>query len=283
MFVNLNGSLLPAAEARVAVLDHGLLYGDGLFETLRVYGGRFFRLEAHLDRLLGDAVRLHMALPWGRGLLAEALRETAAANGLGDGALRLTVTRGEGLPLPDPAVCAAPTFFVTARSGVLPGDEAFERGTTVCVAGVHPRWAVPGIKSLCYLPFQQARVTARGRGCEEGLLFCEDCLVESSTGNLFLVRGGELVTPDLESGCLPGITRAAVLEACKALGIRCQEGPVPVAWLAESDEAFLTGSLAEVTPVLAVEGQPVGSGCPGPLTRRVREEYRRMVQRELLS
>lgn len=280
-YVNLNGELVPAAAARVSVFDHGLLYGDGLFETLRVYDGRFFRLDAHLARLFAGAAQLDLPLPWSARQLAEAIRETVAANGLSSASVRLTVTRGEGFPVPDPSVCSQPAYFVTTRSIPPPADVAFEQGASACFAGRHPRFIVPGVKLLCYLPYQQARQEARRRGCDEALLSADGELVEASTSNVFLVRGGELLTPPLESGCLPGVTRAAVLEAASALGIAVDAAPVPSAIVESAGELFLTSSLVELLPILRLGDRLVGDGRPGPLTRRLRSAFQRMVQAEL--
>jgi branched-chain amino acid aminotransferase len=278
--VNLNGALIPAAEARVSLFDHGLLYGDGLFETLRVYGGRFFRLEAHLARLRDSALRLDCPLPWPDEELARSLRETVVANDIPDGALRLTVTRGAGAPVPDSAACEESTYFVTARAWTPPGPEAFERGVSVCLAGRHPRWTVPGMKSLCYLPFQQARQEARRRGFDEGLLMDRDQVVEAATSNLFAVHDGVLLTPGLESGCLPGITRAVVLELAREAGIPCREQSLDHALLLECEELFLTNSLQEIVPVCRLEERTTGAGTPGPVTRRLHALYRERVRSE---
>lgn len=283
MLVNLNGVLLPVAEAQVSALDHGLLYGDGLFETLRVYGGRFFRLEAHLERLTASARMLDFPLPWPSSALAEALHATVPANGIVDGSLRLTVTRGAGPPLPDPSLCETPTFLVTVRPWTPPTQDAWERGLSACVSGRHPRWHVPGLKTLCYLPFQQARVAARRQGCDEGLLELDGMVVEGATSNLFLVRNGELQTPPLESGCLPGITRAVVLELARQAGIPVRECELPTSTLADCEEIFLTNSLQEIMPVTRLEASPVRNGQSGPVTRRLHAAYDALVRRELAS
>jgi branched-chain amino acid aminotransferase len=275
MVVNLNGVILPAEEARIPVLDHGLLYGDGLFETLAVREGRFFRLEAHLRRLAEGAGRLELPLPWSPGALAEAVRETARANGVRDGVLRLTVTRGEGPPLPDPSLCAAPSFLVTVRPA---GSAPSGRTVSLCAGGAHPRTFIPGLKTLSYLPFQQARQAARQRGFDEGLLVHGDRAVEASTSNLFVVRQGELLTPDLGSGCLAGIGREAVLELAGRAGLAARETEVPLEWLADAEEVFLTSSVSGVVAVIRWEGAPVGSGEPGEVTRRMSAAFEELVR-----
>ena len=280
-YCNLNGALLPNAEARVSLFDHGLLYGDGFFETLRVYDERFFRLGAHLQRLSEAAARTELSLPWTEQQLADAIRETVAANGVQDGAVRLTVTRGAGPPLPDPSLCDEPTFFVTVRPSAPPDDAAFERGVTACFAGPHPQLAIPGIKSLCYWPFQRARQEARRRGFDEGLLTRSEFVVEASASNIFIAAEGALATPDLASGCLPGVTREAVLELARRLDIPCRETAASTGALSTWEEVFLTNSQVEIMPVVRVEALAIGNGAPGPLTRRLRVAYRELVRDEL--
>jgi branched-chain amino acid aminotransferase len=274
-WVHLDGRLMRAREARLSVLDRGLLYGDGLFETLRVADGRLFRLEAHLERLAASAARIDLPLPWPRDTLAAAIQETIRANRVRGGAIRLTVTRGEGPPGPESDADSEPHFFVTVRPAT-PAVAAI----TLAVAGRHPRTFVPGIKSLCFLPFLQARREARRRGFDDALLTAEGAAVEASTANLFIVRQGALWTPDLESGCLPGITRAAILEIARRVQVPAREAPVPVRLPGEAREAFLTSSVAGVVPVASLEGAPLPGGAPGPVTRRLITLYNACVAEE---
>lgn len=280
-WVCLDGELCPAAEARVSIFDHGLLYGDGLFETFRVYSGKFFRMDAHLQRLEDGALRLELALPWDRALLQEALRATVRANGIRDGALRLTVTRGEGPPIPDPRVCSRTHFFITARTWTPPGTEAFERGWRVSTEGKFPGGCLSGLKTLSYLGFQQARQSARTLGYDEALLLDGKDLVEASTANLFLVKDGVLLTPDRLSGCLPGITRGAVLQLAAKMGIRTRERALNVRWLEVCDEAFLTNSLIELMPIVEYDHRALGDGEPGAITRRLLAGYHGLLAQEL--
>lgn len=270
MYANLNGKLVPADEARIPALDHGLLYGDGLFETLRVYGGRFFRLAAHLERLRRGAAQIHLELPWTDAELTEALAATVRENRIDEGALRLTVTRGAGLPVPELAVGGPPAYLVTARpwSGVPVACSA-------CFAGRHPRAFVPGIKSLSYLPFLLARDEARRRGYDEALLTAGEEVVEGSASNVFIVAGGRLKTPPLGSGCLPGVTRAVVLELAAAEGLPAEEAALTCGDLLGADEVFLTGSLAGIRSVARLEERDLPTGCP--VTRRLREAFRERV------
>lgn len=265
-FVNLNGVVLPGGEAHVSIFDHGLLYGDGLFETVRVEAGRPCWLDRHLNRLEESAARIHLTLPWSRDVLVEAVQATIAANRAVEAGLRLTVTRGEGPPAPDPSRCGPALFFITLRERPAGGGPA-----RVCFAGEHPHAFVPGLKSLSYQPFLMARADARRRGFDEALLCWGNQVVEGSTANVFAVREGELITPDLESGCLPGIMRAVILELARSLGL-----PVREAWISREEllgavEVFLTSSLAGILPAVRIEAQQVGNGLPGPLARRLGE------------
>lgn len=278
----LNGRLVPAARARVSALDHGLLYGDGLFETLRVRDGRVFRLGAHLDRLAASAARLSLPLPWTRAELIGALAATAEASGLPDVVLRLTITRGAGPPVPDRAGCplGAATCLVTARPAPLPpGEDGLSAAVSLAIGGHHPRWLVPAVKSLAYLPFQQARLAARSRGFDEGLLCFGDEAVEASASNLFVARGGTVRTPLLAAGCLPGVARAAVLELGGLLGIKILESPVGIQEVEQADELFLTNSVLGIVPVSRFEEV----GLPGPagtLTRRLGSAWHDLTARE---
>jgi branched-chain amino acid aminotransferase len=276
-YANVNGRLLLAAEAQVSLFDHGLLYGDGLFETLRVYGGRFFRLDAHLSRLEVGARQLELSLPWGRSALGAALRETAEANGVEDGVVRLSITRGNGPPLPDPELCQQASFFVTAR----PAGSAPQKPAWTAVTGdEHPRLFVPAVKSLCYLPFQQARLWARRTGADEALLAYRGTLVEGSTANLFVLKNGTLLTPPLSSGCLAGVTRAAVLELAQRDDVSATEADLALADTDEWDEAFLTNSGAGIIPLVELDGQGIGRGEVGAVTDWARRRYRELVRDE---
>lgn len=274
-FVNLNGELLPVAEARIGLLDHGLLYGDGLFETLRVSHGTIFRPHAHLSRLFDGCRRLGLPLAWTRQQLDAALQSVVEANSIREGALRLTVTRGEGPPLPDPSLCPEPTFFVTAREWKPAGNPTV---WTARVAGTHPRTFIPGIKSLSYLPFQQARVAARAQGCDEAILTFEGNAVEASTSNLFAVREGRLWTPDLQSGCLPGIAREILLDLAREAGLEPYEAPLPLADLFTADEVLASNSLLGPVPIVRIDDHPITDGTPGPVVARLIELYADLVR-----
>lgn len=273
-YVNLNGAVLPAGEARLSILDHGLLYGDGLFETMRVADGRGLRAAAHLERLERSARQIELSLPWDRGTLLRAIQETVSANGADEAALRLTVTRGEGPPVPDPSACASPSFFITLRERPVPRTS----GITACFAGTHPQTFIPGVKSLSYQPFERARADARRRGFDEALLCAGPQVVEGATTNLFTVADGELLTPPLASGCLPGIGRQGVLEIAVALGIPLRETALAQERLRHCPEIFLTSSVAGVLPVIRLEDRILGDGAPGASTRRLLEAFEEWIR-----
>jgi branched-chain amino acid aminotransferase len=279
-YVHLNGSLVSGERASISVLDHGLLYGDGLFETVRVTNGACFRAAAHLERLRESAAVLDLQLPVSLPELERGLHETAAANALGEGLLRLTVTRGVGSPIPDPAVCPTAGWFITARPSRLPDAAAFARGVRLCVGPAHPRLFVPGLKSLCYLPYQMARISARARGGDDAVLVFAGNAVETGISNLFAILDGVLTTPPLDSGCLPGITRALVLELARELGLPCREAPLPVARLPEASEVLVTNSGYGVMAATSLEDTSIGGGVPGPWGQALREAYLETLFRE---
>jgi branched-chain amino acid aminotransferase len=283
--VNLNGALLPAAEARLPVQDHGLLYGLGVFETLRGYDGRLFRLPAHLERLRSGAAVLGIPVPWNDEELARAVLGTLAANALPNAAVRLTVTRGAAPGLPDdPTHSPTPNYFITVRAAPPPSLERFQNGLTAVVASarVHRGNPLTRIKSLNFALQVLARREARERGADEALLLNEcDEVVEATVANLFLVRDGTLVTPPPAAGCLPGITRAAVLELARGHGISVVEQAFTPPELLAAEEAFLTNSVLEVMPLVQVEEQPVGTGTPGTVTSRLAGLYPELIARDV--
>lgn len=280
----LDGRLLDQAEASIAIGDRGFLLGDGLFETMRAYAGRVFRLESHLERLRAGAERLGIPLPAG---LEQAVLDTVAANDAapgGDTAVRLTVTRGEAGNGLLPASAEAPpesTALVTARP-YHPDPAWYERGITAGIARgrLDEHSATAGLKSLGYLEAIVAMREAAAAGYQDALfLDSAGHLAEGAASNLFLVVAGELLTPPLACGILPGITRATVMTLARARGLPCREQTLEPAVLGAASEAFLTSSLRELAPLVSVDGRRVGDGRPGPITRALLEDYRRLVRR----
>ena len=273
--VYLNGEFLPEDRASVSIFDRGLLYGDGLFETVRAYGGRLFRLDRHLERLADSARQIGLP-PIGD--LSGPANELLARNSLADAYLRITVTRGVGLGLE--ATETSPTVLIIARPLNLPPPETYARGYAVrIVPAEHARGAaLPGLKSLCYLDKILARRRAREQGADEALLVnSAGALTEAAASNVFLVHNGRLVSPALDQGLLPGITRDAVIELARYV----EETVVPAGLLRDAEECFLTNSIMEIMPVTRADDYLIGRGQPGPLTTQLRQAYAELVRREL--
>ncbi|MGD2175830.1 MAG: aminotransferase class IV [Candidatus Brocadiaceae bacterium] len=278
MMVHLDGSLVPEEQAKVPVSDRGLLYGDGVFETMRVCGGRVFRLEAHLARLRDGLRVLGIELERNDEELSGAVGETLEANGLRDAAVRVTVTRGSGGTRLDTEACAAATVLVRATAfGGYP-EELYERGlSAITVKGAVNRDSpLCGVKSLNRLEHILARRAAREAGVDEALLADgEGLVIEAAASNVFVVKGDTVYTPPVEAGALPGITRACVLEALAEGGVEVIEAGLTLAdgGAKGFEEAFLTNSLMGVMALRRVDGVEVGRGVPGPVTASVRGAY----------
>ena len=281
-----NGELMPAHAACAPVLDHGLLYGDGVFEGIRFYRGTAFRLGAHLDRLQRSASALRLTLPYGREALAAAVAETIAAYGRADGYLRLVVTRGPGRLGLDPASCRRPNVFIIADELALVSESVRARGARVMIAStrrIAPDALDPRIKSLNYLNHILARIEATNAGADEAILLNgRGHVAEGTADNVFVVRDGVLLTPPVSDGALEGITRAAVLELADTIGIPRAERSLGAFELYTADECFLTGTGAELIPVREVDGRAM-SACPGPVFRRLLTAFRGLVERESAS
>jgi len=282
----LNGELLPVAEARISPLDRGLLYGDGLFETMRAYGGVIFRLDQHLNRLCEGAWALRFPFGLDANYLADACAYVLWTNELQDAYVRVTVTRGEGGLPSELDLTERPTGLVTARefSGYPP--DLVARGMTAYVASVerNPTSPLSRVKSLNYLDNILARAEASDAGADEALLLdAAGHVVEGSAGNIFAVLDGTVTTPPVSAGVLDGITRGCVLELCEHLDLPVAEALFDVAALLSADEAFLTNSLMEVMPLVAVDGRAIAAGVPGAVTTRLQTGYRDLISRETAS
>jgi len=286
--VYLNGSLIPRFQAQVSVFDQGFLYGYGLFETMRAYHGKVFLLERHIKRLLSSAEIIGLASGLSEIDLGQACVKTLKASDLEEARVRLTVSRGEVDALPGTGASVTPTVLVTAVNYTPLPAETYRRGFKACIASQHRcrQSLISRIKSANYLVSLLARSEAGAAGQDEALLLNEQgAITEGSVSNVFFVTSSGLVTPPLESGILPGITREVVLELAEALGISVAERDVSMADLKQFDEAFLTNSVMEIMPLVAVmdnAGQTVtiGSGKPGKVTKRLMAAYRQRVERE---
>lgn len=286
--VYLNGKLIPRSQARISVFDHAFLYGYGLYETMRAYRGRVFLLERHMKRLLDSAIEIGL----GSGLagidLGKACMDTLKASGLNEARLRLTVSSGEVDTVPWREIGSVLNVVVTARLYTPFPAEKYTEGFKAGVASVYRcRSLISRMKSVNYLASALARREALAAGLDEALLLNDaGFIAEGGGSNVFFVRGSGLVTPSLESGILPGITREVVIELAGGLGIGIDEVDVRLADLESFDEAFLTNSMIEVMPLVSVrddKGQTViiGSGRPGVVTKRLMAAYKERVDREV--
>jgi branched-chain amino acid aminotransferase group I len=274
-WLHLNGRLVDREKASVPALDRGVQFGYGLYETMRSYGGRVFRLEAHYGRLHEGARLLDIALPLSLEQMTDAVVAVLKRNKVEDARLRLTVTAGPEGGSPAVMLVASPLSDYP--------PELYERGMSAVTASVRRNETSPlcHVKSLSVLDNFLAREDARRRGADEAILLnTRGQVAEGSWTNVFLVRGGRVVTPGVESGILPGVTRAAVLELAAEAGLTAVEAEVGPEDVAGSAEAFLTNSVMEVMPLTSIDGRKIGAGRPGPATERLRALYREVALRE---
>jgi len=278
--VYLNGELLPRSRARISPFDHGFLYGYALFETMRARGRRIFRLHSHLERLSSSANMLGLPLPPLD--LEKACYEVLSANELDDARIRLTVSIGEGESVPDPPADPVPTLFIMGAPYNPPPAEKYREGYKAVVSKIrqNSKSPVARLKSANYLNNVLARREAKAAGADEAVLLNErGLLCEGSTGNVFLLYRGVLVTPNVESGCLPGITRQAVIELAAEMRTGVEQREVRLEELLQADEAFLTNSLLGLMPLRDINGSPAGRG--GRIaTERLSAAYSELVLRE---
>jgi branched-chain amino acid aminotransferase len=272
----IDGTVVDAAAARVPVLDHGLLYGDGVFEGLRAFGRRVFRLDDHLARLRASAAAISHARP-DEATLRGVVRDTQRALGLDDAYVRLVVTRGEGALGVDPASCPAPRVFCIAAEARIFAPETLAAGLALAtVSWRRPGFDVidPRVKSLNYLNNALAKLEARRAGADEALLLnAAGTIAEASVANVFVLAGRTLLTPPPTDGCLEGVTRRTVMEVAPSLGLAAAERTLSRTDLLAADEVFLTGTGAGIVPVRALDGQPIGAGAPFVTTEKLRAAY----------
>jgi branched-chain amino acid aminotransferase len=284
MLVSIDGRLVPRAEARVSVFDHGLLYGDGVFEGIRVYARRVFRLDAHLARLEASAHAIGLRVPMDRAALAAAVEETVRANRQEDGYIRLVVTRGEGPLGLDPTTCGRPTVIVIVTGLAIYPPEQYAQGIRVVTAATRqvPAASVdPRIKSLNYLKNVLARLEAHEAGAAEALMLNpEGFVAECTADNVFAVTGRRIVTPPATDGALDGITAGVIRDLAVDAGYAFEERRLARYDLFVADECFLTGTGAEIVPVVSLDGRRIGSGEPGRVTRELAAAFRALAARE---
>lgn len=280
--IYIDGKFLPESEAKISVFDHGLLYGDGIFEGIRFYNGRVFRLEEHLDRLWDSGRSICLEMPMTRAEMTEALLETIRQNALRDGYIRLVVTRGVGNLGLNPAQCKRPSVIIIVATIALYSEEAYRHGLTVVTCATRrmgPASLNPAVKSLNYLNNVLARIEANLAGADEALMLNDaGNVAECTADNVFVIKHGHIFTPPITAGALRGITRSVVFEIAAELGINISETDITRHDVFIADECFLTGTAAEIIPVIKADGRVIGSGKPGPISLRMVARFREITQ-----
>ena len=273
----LGNKLVDEQEAKISVFDHGLLYGDGVFEGIRVYNKRVFELDAHIERLYNSAKGIRLDIPMSKHQLVEAINKTVEANNIGNGYIRLVITRGTGSLGLNPFTCETPMIFIIADNIQLYPEELYEKGMKIISATTvrnHPLAIPPQVKSLNYLNNILAKIEALDYDVPEAIMYNHEGYVAEATGdNVFTVRKGIIYTPPAEAGGLEGITRGIVIRLAKKDGIEVVERNLTRFDLYISDEVFLTGTAAEVIGIVEIDGRIIGEGKPGPVTKTLREKF----------
>jgi branched-chain amino acid aminotransferase len=278
----IDGKLYDQENAKISVYDHGLLYGDGVFEGIRVYQGKIFECDAHLHRLFDSARSIRLTPNQSREDLKTIMPEVVRANGLSDCYIRLILTRGVGYLGLNPNRCPTPSTIVIADTIDIYPKETYEKGMSIITASVirnHPNAVSPRIKSLNYLNNILAKLEAADAGVPEAVMLNHDGNVsECSADNIFIVRGGQLQTPCTADGILEGVTRRVILDLAKKLGIDAVEKTIQRFDLYIAEECLLTGTAAEVVPVTKIDSRPIGTGLPGPITAKLKDAFARHVR-----
>jgi branched-chain amino acid aminotransferase len=280
--IYIDGQFYPKDEAKISVFDHGFLYGDGIFEGIRAYNGRVWKLDEHLKRLYDSAKAIMLEIPVSLKEMEEIVLETLRRSGLtGDSYIRLVVSRGKGDLGLDPRKCPKPSIICIADSITLYPAEVYTEGMKVISVSTRRNpvdTLSPQVKTLNYLTGIMAKIAANLHGYPEVIMLNKEGYVTEGTGdNIFIVKNGKLITPPAYLGILPGITRNAVIEMAKDLGIPVEEGVFTLIDVYSADECFLTGTAAEVVPVVMADGRPIGNGKPGELTWRLIKRFRELT------
>ncbi len=282
MKVYIDGKYLDEKNAKISVFDHGLLYGDGVFEGIRAYNGRVFRLKEHVERLFRSAKAILLTIPLSPAQITRAVIESCRRNRVHDGYIRLVVTRGIGTLGLNPNRCKNPSVIVIAGKIQLYPPELYERGMDIVTVPTTRNLTSalnPAIKSLNYLNNILAKIEANNAGCEESILLNAEGFVAECTGdNIFIVKGDSVCTPPLSAGALYGITRGVVIDLARESGLTTAEPNLTRYDLFNADECFLTGTGAELVPVVKIDGRVIGAGRPGPVTRSLIEKYRALTK-----
>jgi branched-chain amino acid aminotransferase len=287
LLIYLNGKLVQEEEAKVSVFDHGLLYGDGVFEGIRGYNGRIFKMDEHLERLYNSAKAIMLEMPLNFYDLKNAIIQTVRANKLKDSYIRVVVTRGAGDLGLDPRKCKVPTLFIIASSIQLYPEALYEKGLEVVTVGSQrnaPEAINPAVKSLNYLNNIMGKIESINAGAGEGLMLNNRGYISECTGdNIFAVRKNVLLTPPVSAGALEGITRNVVMEIAAGMGLVVKEAEMTRYDIFTADECFLTGTAAEIISVISLDKRIIGSGKSGEITRRIRKEFISLTQAEGVS
>jgi branched-chain amino acid aminotransferase len=283
MKVYMNGKFLPKEQAVVSVFDHGFLYGDGIYETLRAYDGMVFKMDGHMKRLQRSADAMHIKLPASVDGIAAAVYDTMRENALKDAFVRIHISRGPGEIGLDPDLCSEPTFVIVANQFHDYPPELFENGVKVAVVGTrrnHPDCINPAIKSTNSLNNIFAKIEAKKAGAYEGIMLNHEGLVaEGTICNVFIVKKGKVLTPPLNTGILEGVTRDLIIKLAKGNQIPLSEEPFTEADLMQADEAFISNTTMEIMPVTQAGGSVIGGGVPGSTTRKLMQAYKEEVLR----
>jgi branched-chain amino acid aminotransferase len=282
MKIYIDGKFYDEKNAKISVFDHGLLYGDGIFEGIRAYNGRVFKLKEHIDRLFYSAKAILLTIPMTHEEVSAAVVESCRRNKIRDGYVRLVITRGVGGLGLNPNKCKRPSIIVIADKIQLYPPEYYQRGldiiTVPTTRNLHSALN-PAIKSLNYLNNILAKIEANNSGCEEAIMLNAEGYVAECTGdNLFLVKSGHMFTPPLSAGALYGITRGVVMELARETGMQVSEPNLTRYDVFNADECFLTGTGAELIPVVKVDGRVIGTGKPGPVTKSLVAKYKALTQ-----
>ena len=280
----LDDKLVDEAEAKISVFDHGVLYGDGVFEGIRVYNGRIFELEAHIKRLYESAKVIRLEVPMSKSRLISAVEKTTEANGVIDGYIRLVMTRGVGTLGLNPFICEGGRLFIIADNIQLYPEELYEKGMKVISATTvrnHPLALPPQVKSLNYLNSILAKIEALDNDVPEAIMYNhEGYVAEATADNVFIARNGVIYTPPVEAGALEGITRGIVIKLAREEKLEVVEKNLTRCDLYICDEFFLTGTAAEVIGIVEIDGRVIGDGKPGPYTRLLRKKFFRYAHRK---
>jgi len=281
MKIYIDGQFYDKENAKISVFDHGLLYGDGVFEGIRFYNGRVFRLEEHIDRLFDSARAIALNIGMDKSAVIEATLETIRQNNLQDGYIRLVVTRGVGDLGLNPMLCPKASLFIIASKITLYSADKYENGLDVvtCATRRIPHGALsPMVKSLNYLNNVMAKIEAQNAGAGEGLMLNEQGFVSECTGdNIFIIKNGVITTPPISAGALAGVTRSVVFDLASEFGIPIHEPMMTRYDIFTADECFLTGTAAEIIPAVKLDTRLIGDGKPGPITRRLITRFRELT------